>query len=52
MQRTSLQQIQVTKEGLKKMKAELEHLITVKRKEVIDAIGVARSFGDLSENSE
>jgi transcription elongation factor GreA len=52
MQKTMLNQIQVTKEGLKKMKEELEYLITVKRKEVIDAIGIARSFGDLSENSE
>ena len=44
--------ITVTKEGLEKLKAELEYLKTVKRKEVIEAIRVALSFGDLSENSE
>ena len=47
-----LKQLLVTEEGLKKMKGELEYLITVKRKEVIDTIGTARAFGDLSENSE
>ena len=45
-------QITVTKEGYEKLKAELEYLKTIKRKEVIEAISVARSFGDLSENSE
>lgn len=44
--------ITVTKEGLEKLKAELEYLKTTKRKEVIEAIRVALSFGDLSENSE
>ncbi len=42
----------VTEEGLKKLTDELEYLKTVKRKEVTEAIRVARSFGDLSENSE
>ncbi len=41
-----------TKDGLIKAKEELEYLITVKRKEVAEKIKVARSFGDLSENSE
>ena len=41
-----------TKEGLEKAKKELEHLIGEKRKEVTEKIKVARSFGDLSENSE
>lgn len=45
-------QITVTEEGLKKLKEELEYLKTVKRKEVVEAIRVALSFGDLSENSE
>ena len=52
MQRTMSKQIFVTEEGLKKMKDELEFLVTVKRREVIDTIGIARAFGDLSENSE
>ena len=50
--KTILKQILVTEDGLKKMKEELEYLVTVKRKEVIGTIGVARAFGDLSENSE
>jgi len=44
--------ITVTDEGLKKLTEELEYLKTVKRKEVTEAIRVALSFGDLSENSE
>ena len=52
MQKTTLKQILVTKEGLKKMEEELEYLITIRRKEVIDMIGIAKAFGDLSENSE
>ena len=44
--------ITVTREGLLKLQEELEFLKTVKRKEVTEAIRVARSFGDLSENSE
>ena len=42
----------VTEEGLKKLQEELEYLKTTKRKEVVEAIRVALSFGDLSENSE
>lgn len=45
-------QLIVSQEGLKKLQNELEHLKTVKRKEVAQAIQKARSFGDLSENSE
>lgn len=45
-------QIFISHEGLKKLEAELEHLKTVKRKEVAQAIQKARAFGDLSENSE
>ena len=45
-------QIIVSKEGLKKLQQELEHLKTVKRKEVAMAIQKARAYGDLSENSE
>ena len=42
----------LTDEGLKKLEQELEELKTIKRKEVAEKIKVARSFGDLSENSE
>ena len=51
MQKT-IKHLLVTEEGLKKMEEEFEYLRTVRRKEVIDTIGIARAFGDLSENSE
>ncbi len=44
--------VTVTNEGLQKMKEELEYLKNVKRREIVESIGIARSFGDLSENSE
>ena len=42
----------MTEEGKAKLEQELEELKTVKRGEIIERIKVARSFGDLSENSE
>ena len=42
----------MTADGKVKLEEELEQLKTVKRPEVIDRIKIARSFGDLSENSE
>jgi transcription elongation factor GreA len=42
----------LTNKGLEKLKKELEHLKTVERVEVAKMIGEAKSFGDLSENSE
>jgi len=45
-------QYPMTLAGKKKLEDELEQLITVKRKEVVERIKIARSFGDLSENSE
>ena len=42
----------LTDEGLKSYEKELEYLKDVKRKEIAEKIKVARSFGDLSENSE
>ncbi|MBP9750255.1 MAG: transcription elongation factor GreA [Candidatus Peribacteraceae bacterium] len=42
----------VTKEGLKKLKEELETLKTVRRQEVAQRLKEAISYGDLSENSE
>lgn len=44
--------IYVTESGLKAMEDELSQLKSVRRKEVSDKIRVARSYGDLSENSE
>lgn len=45
-------QVVLTYQGLKDLEAELENLKTVRRKEVAEKIKEARSFGDLSENSE
>lgn len=42
----------MTAAGKEKLEEELAYLITEKRKEVVERIKVARSFGDLSENSE
>lgn len=46
------QEIRLTQEGYKKTQDELDYLLTVKRGEIAEKIEVARSFGDLSENSE
>jgi len=45
-------EVPVTKEGLEKLQAELEHLETDKRREVAERIKQAREFGDISENAE
>lgn len=42
----------MTQAGKDKLIQELEHLKSVKRKEVVERIKIARSFGGLSENSE
>ena len=42
----------MTQAGKEKLEQELEQLKSVKRKEVVERIKIARSFGDLSENSE
>ena len=42
----------LTPEGLEKLKQEIEHLSTTKRREVAERIKEAREFGDISENSE
>jgi transcription elongation factor GreA len=42
----------ITKEGLKKIKIELEELKTLRRQEVSERLKEAISYGDLSENSE
>ena len=42
----------ITYEGLKKLEEELDYLKLTRRKEVAEKIKEAKSFGDLSENSE
>ena len=42
----------VTEAGFKKLKDELDYLKNVKRREAAARVGEARSYGDLSENSE
>ncbi|MEG2378198.1 MAG: transcription elongation factor GreA [Clostridia bacterium] len=42
----------ITKERLTELQEELEYCKTVREREVADQIKEARSFGDLSENSE
>ena len=42
----------VTKEGLEKMKAELEQLESIERPKITQQIAEARDKGDLSENAE
>ena len=42
----------LTEEGKKQLEQKLEEYKTVKRPEVIKKIGLAREFGDLSENAE
>jgi transcription elongation factor GreA len=49
---TSPKVFMVTKEGLKNLQADLEHLQTVRRKEIAGKIREAKEFGDLSENAE
>lgn len=41
-----------SEEGLEKLKKELEHLKTVKRREIASRLEHAKSLGDLSENAE
>lgn len=45
-------EILLTASGLKALEDELEYLKVVKRKEMAEKIALARSYGDLSENSE
>ena len=45
-------QMLYTQQGLKELTDELSYLKNTKRQENLEAIAVARSFGDLSENAE
>lgn len=44
--------IQLTQEGLEKLKNELHQLKTVRRKELAGRLEVAKDLGDLSENAD
>lgn len=48
----SIKEITMTQEGFDRLSEELEHLKTVTRGEVAERLKLARSYGDLSENSE
>src|SRR5688572_27264219 len=50
--RRDVRETLITEEGLEKLKEELEHLQTEKRREVADRIKEAREFGDIAENAE
>ncbi len=45
-------QTYLTPEKFEELKKELEHLKTVRRKEIAESLEYARSLGDLSENAE
>ena len=47
-----MKEVILTAEGHHKLKEEIEHLSTVKRREVAERIKQAREFGDITENSE
>ena len=47
-----MERVPITKEGLERLKSELEHIKGVERPQNIRAIEEARAHGDLSENAE
>ena len=47
-----VKEVILTREGYEKLKKEIEHLSTEKRREVAERIRIAREFGDIAENSE
>lgn len=50
--RMTEKEVILTPDGLRKLESELDHLKSVKRKEVAERIKAAISYGDISENSE
>lgn len=44
--------VYISPEGMEKLENDLDHLKSVKRKEIAERIKVALDFGDISENSE
>jgi transcription elongation factor GreA len=49
---TMIEKVPITKQGLERLRQELQHILTVERPHNIKAIEEARSHGDLSENAE
>ena len=47
-----MKEIILTAQGYEKLRQEIEHLQTDKRREVAERIRVAREFGDIAENAE
>jgi transcription elongation factor GreA len=47
-----VKEVILTPDGHKRLRDEIEHLSTVKRREVAERIKLAREFGDIAENSE
>lgn len=47
-----MEKVYLTREGLEKVRQELEHLLKVIRPEVTAQLATARELGDLSENAE
>ena len=47
-----MKEVILTPEGHTKLRDEIEHLSTIKRREVAERIKQAREFGDIAENSE
>jgi transcription elongation factor GreA len=47
-----VKEVILTPEGYEKLKQEIEHLSTERRREVAERIRVARQFGDIAENAE
>jgi transcription elongation factor GreA len=47
-----VKEVILTPEGYEKLKQEIEHLRTERRREIADRIRVAREFGDIAENAE
>lgn len=50
--RMGTEDIYLTREGYDKLIKELKRLKTIKRRELSKEIGIARTFGDISENAE
>lgn len=47
-----MEKVYMTQSGYEKLKADLDEMKNVKMPEIAKAIGIAREFGDLKENSE